>query len=287
MFDARDPATLAGPIYIAALLWERRLATRRQAGGDTRIKGYEGRDTWASLAMGTVSVVTVGFVNLGVAALAQALWPYRAMDLGNGWLGWTAGMLGWDFAYYWAHRWQHEIRLFWAMHVNHHSSAHYNFATALRQPWLPLMFLIAFPPLALVGVRPSLILVCGGINLIYQFWIHTELVDKMPRWFELVFNTPSHHRVHHGSNAQYLDRNHGGILIVWDRLFGTFEPEGEPVVYGLTKNIHTFNPLRIFSHEVFAMFRDVAHARGWADRLGVVFRGPDWSPEDRAATRRM
>ncbi len=278
MFDARDPATLAAPAYIAALLWERRAAARRQARGDSLIKGYDGRDTWASLSMGIVSALTVGVVNLGVLSLSRALWTYRLVDLGSGWLGWSVGMLGWDFAYYWAHRWQHEIRFFWSAHVNHHSSTHYNFATALRQPWVPLMFLVAFPPLALAGVRPSMILVSGGLNLIYQFWIHTELVDRMPRWFEFVFNTPSHHRVHHGSNVQYLDRNHGGVLILWDRLFGTFEPEGEAVVYGLTKNIHTFNPLRIFSHEVIAMFRDAARARGWGDRLGYIFRGPDWGP---------
>ena len=281
MFDTRDPANFAAPVYVAALLWERHAAARRQSHGDSLIKGYEGRDMWASLAMGTVSVFTVGVVNLGVAAIARALWPHRVADLGTGWLGWTAGMLGWDFAYYWAHRWQHEIRFFWAAHVNHHSSTHYNFGTALRQPWLPLMFLIAFPPLALVGVRPWLILVCGGLNLIYQFWIHTELVDRMPRWFEFVFNTPSHHRVHHGSNPQYLDRNHGGILIVWDRLFGTFEPERERVVYGLTNDIHTFNPLRIFSHEIAAMFRDAARARSWGDCFRFVFRGPDWAPEER------
>jgi sterol desaturase/sphingolipid hydroxylase (fatty acid hydroxylase superfamily) len=278
MFDARDPATLAAPIYLAALLWERRAAAGRQALGDKRIKGYESRDTWVSLAMGTVSVVTAGAINLGVAAIAQALWPHRLADLGSGWPGWIAAMLGWDLAFYWAHRWQHEIRFFWAAHVNHHSSTHYNLATALRQPWLPLMFLVTFPPLALLGVRPSMILVCGGLNLIYQFWIHTELVDKMPRWFEFVFNTPSHHRVHHGSNPQYLDRNHGGILILWDRLFGTFEPERERVIYGLTKNIRTFNPLRIFSHELFAMLRDVVRARTWGDRLMYVAGGPEWTP---------
>ncbi len=287
MLDVRDPATLAAPAYLVALLWERRASARRKARGDMLIKGYDGRDTWASLAMGTVSVLTAGAVNLGVAAIAQALWPHRFVDLGQGWLAWTAGMLGWDFAYYWAHRWQHEIRFFWAEHVNHHSSTHYNFATALRQPWMPVMFLLAFPPLALLGVRPSVILVCGGLNLIYQFWIHTELVDKLPPWFEFVFNTPSHHRVHHGSNAQYLDRNHGGILIVWDRLFGTFEPEREPVIYGLTKNIHTFNPLRIFSHELIAMFRDTTRARGFRDRFGYLFGGPGWVPEGRASSPRV
>jgi sterol desaturase/sphingolipid hydroxylase (fatty acid hydroxylase superfamily) len=119
---------------------------------------------------------------------------------------------------------------------------------------------------------------CGGLNLIYQFWVHTEAIDRMPRWFEFVFNTPSHHRVHHGSNRQYLDRNHAGILIVWDRLFGTFEPERERVVYGLTKNIDTFVLWTVFAHEYAAIWRDVRRARTWRERLGYTFAGPGWRP---------
>ena len=134
------------------------------------------------------------------------------------------------------------------------------------------------PPLALLGLRPGLIVAVGGVNLLYQFWIHTELIDRMPRWFEWAFNTPSHHRVHHGSNGAYLDCNYGGILIVWDRLFGTFVPEREPVVYGLVKNIRSFNLWTIAFHEYAAIARDVRRARSWSERWHRLFSAPNWTP---------
>jgi sterol desaturase/sphingolipid hydroxylase (fatty acid hydroxylase superfamily) len=149
-----------------------------------------------------------------------------------------------DFAYYWFHRIHHEVRVFWASHVVHHSSEHYNLSTALRQTWTPMTALPFWAPLALLGFPPWMILTQQAISLIYQFWIHTERVKKMPAWFEFFFNTPSHHRVHHGSNEVYLDRNYGGILIVWDRLFGSFQGETERVRYGLTKNIRSFRPTK-------------------------------------------
>jgi sterol desaturase/sphingolipid hydroxylase (fatty acid hydroxylase superfamily) len=275
--DHLDPSLVAVPFYVAALWWEHRVISRRRARGE-RALGYERKDTQASLGMGFVSVFTVGAMNLGILRLAEWLWQWRITDLGEGALGWVVAMLSWDFAYYWLHRSEHEVRLLWATHVNHHSSEFYNLSTALRQPWLPFGVLLFFPPLALLGVRPWMILVSGGFNLVYQFWIHTEAIDRLPGWFEFVFNTPSHHRVHHGSNPEYLDRNHGGILIVWDRLFGTFEPERARVVYGLTRNIRTFSLHRIFSHEIIAISRDVAADRAIGDRVGHVFRGPGWKP---------
>jgi len=209
------------------------------------------------------------------------MWRFRLTDLGTGWLGWTVAIIGWDFGYYWQHRCEHEVRLLWACHVNHHSSQHYNLSTALRQPWTPWTHVIFYPPLALLGVRPWMILTAAGIDLIYQFWVHTEVIGRLPRPIEWVFNTPSHHRVHHGSNPEYLDRNYGGILIVFDRLFGTFEPEAAPVRYGLTKNISTFNPFRIAFHEYAAIGRDAAAARTWRDRLGYLLREPGWAPAAR------
>jgi sterol desaturase/sphingolipid hydroxylase (fatty acid hydroxylase superfamily) len=127
-------------------------------------------------------------------------------------------------------------------------------------------------------VHPAALAFCSSANLVYQFWIHTERIDKMPRWFEFVFNTPSHHRVHHASQGGYLDRNFGGILIVWDRLFGSFVPETERPVYGLTKNINTFNPIKVATHEYVAILKDVRAARSWGERAGRVFRGPGWAP---------
>jgi len=275
--DYLDPALFAIPLYVSALVVERRVVARRRVAGKDLV-GHKSSDSWASLRMGFVSLATVGVLNLGVFALAEWLWQWRITDLGNTLLGWVVAMIGWDFAYYWLHRFEHESRFFWAAHVNHHSSRRYNLTTALRQPWLPILVLVVFPPLALLGVRPWMIMVAGGFNLIYQFWIHTEAVDRMPRWFEFVFNTPSHHRVHHGSNPQYLDRNHGGVLIVWDRMFGTFEPEVERVRYGLTKDNPPDRIWPIFSHEVVAIWRDVRQATSWSDRFGYTFRGPGWAP---------
>ena len=251
------------------------LSSDRRRGGAL---GYERRDAVASVAMGVISTIFVAAINLGVLAIADWLWQWRITDLGTGWAGWTVAVVGWDFLYYWQHRAEHEVRLLWACHVNHHSSQRYNLTTALRQPWTPWTHLLFYPPLALLGVRPWMILAAEGIDLIYQFWVHTEAVGRLPRWFELVFNTPSHHRVHHGSNPEYLDKNYGGILIVWDKVFGTFEPEVRRIKYGLTKNINTYNPVRIGYHEFVDIARDVRAARGLRAKFGHVFGRPGWTP---------
>ncbi len=274
MLDVPDPTLYAIPLFIVALLVEAPILRRmRRRGAD--VLGYpEGRDTAASLAMGVGSIPFVTAINAAVYALAGLAWPHRLTDLGGGVVGWAAAIIGWDFAYYWHHRLEHEVRLFWSCHVNHHSSRYFNFSTALRQPWTPFLGIVLYPPLAFVGVRPWMILVSGGVNLIYQFWVHTEAVGKLPRLIELVFNTPSHHRVHHGKNARYLDKNYGGIFIVWDRLFRSFEEEGERVVYGLTKDIDTFNPLRIAFHEYAAMGRDVLRAGSAREAARRVLGAP-------------
>ncbi len=204
----------------------------------------------------------------------------RSHDLGTGLLATLGAVFAWDAIYYWNHRIQHESRWLWAIHVVHHSSERYNLSTALRQPVADNFgMFVPYGLLGALGFRPALIETARGVNLLYQYWIHTEAISKLGP-VEEVFNTPSHHRVHHGSNRRYLDRNHGSILIVWDRLFGTFQREldEEPVVYGLTKNIRTFNPLRVATHEHAAILRDVARSTSWRERLGRVFRGPGWSP---------
>jgi sterol desaturase/sphingolipid hydroxylase (fatty acid hydroxylase superfamily) len=211
----------------------------------------------------------------------RRLWARgQQRDKGTGPFAVLAAVLGWDFIYYWSHRMQHESRYMWAIHVVHHSSERYNLSTALRQPVAEAFG--TFPPyaaLCLLGFRPELVETARGVNLLYQYWIHTETIRALPPAAERVLNTPSHHRVHHGSNPQYLDRNHGSILIVWDKLFGTFEPEGDEVVYGLTKNINTFNPARIATHEHADILRDVARSTSWRERLSYVVRGPGWAYE--------
>lgn len=198
-------------------------------------------------------------------------------DRGEGLGAWLVAVAGWDLIYYWNHRMMHEVRGMWAIHVVHHSSERYNLSTALRQPVADVLGVwVPYGLLARLGIRPKLIGQARGINLLYQYWIHTDAIRSIGVGEELL-NTPSHHRVHHGSNGAYIDRNHGSILILWDRLFGTFQREEEPVVYGLTKNIDTYNPVRIAGHEYADILRDVAHSTTWHDRLSFVLRGPGWA----------
>lgn len=212
----------------------------------------------------------------------KRLFDGHRRDLGGGWGALVIALLGWDAIYYWNHRLSHESRWLWAVHVVHHSSERYNLSTALRQPVAEGVTLtVPYGLLALAGVRPGLIEQARALNLIYQFWIHTEAIRSIG-WLENVLNTPSHHRVHHGSNRRYLDRNHGSILIIWDRIFGTFQREDERVVYGLTRNINSFNPARIATHEWQDMARDIERARTWRDRFGFLVRGPGWAYTRRA-----
>ena len=261
-------------------------------GAGNRLARRDRRREWARGARRIASVGGVATVVAGGLAVTTAwasrttperLWRYRILpDFGTGPLAVALAIAGWDFIYYWNHRFMHESRYMWSVHVVHHSSEHYNLSTALRQPVADVLGTsIPYGALCLAGIPPDLITTARGVNLLYQFWIHTETIGRLGP-SEVVLNTPSHHRVHHGSNARYIDRNHGSILIVWDRLFGTFEPEGERVVYGLTKNIDTFNVGRIATLEYRDMLSDVARSTNWAERLSYVLRGPGWATKHRA-----
>ena len=238
-------------------------------------------------AAGGVATVALGGLAVATAwaelTSPERLWGRRVLpDLGSGPLALAAAIVGWDFIYYWNHRLMHEIRYLWSVHVVHHSSEHYNLSTALRQPVADALApSVPYGALCLAGLSPGLVATARGVNLVYQFWIHTEAVGRISV-AEEVLNSPSHHRVHHGSNSQYLDRNHGSILIVWDRLFGTFEREDRPVIYGITTNIDSFDPARIASHEYLAMLADVGRSTGWAERLSHALRGPGWATRDAA-----
>jgi sterol desaturase/sphingolipid hydroxylase (fatty acid hydroxylase superfamily) len=236
--------------------------------------GYERHDTQASL---TMLVGNVAFAFASAAAIGRlnsALFGKRVSNVGQRRHSLAAAMVLWDFLYYWDHRWMHEIRVLWANHVTHHSSQRYNLSTALRQPWSSYLTAWVFAPMPLLGFSQKTTMKAAQLNLLYQYWIHTEVIDRLPKPIEQVLNTPSHHRVHHGTNPQYLDKNYGGILIVWDKLFGTFEPEVRRVVYGLTKNIDTHNPLRIAYHEFADIARDVVRAPTLRTKLRAVFGRP-------------
>lgn len=269
------------PVFFGTMFLEYLLGLKHRRRG----RGYARKDTAASLAMG-IGNVFLSFV-FKAASFGLYLWVYqfRLFDIPDtAWWTFPLLVLCEDFCYYWFHRVHHEVRFFWAAHVNHHSSTRYNLSTALRQSWTtPITGPLFWAPLALVGFNPALILVAQTISLLYQYFLHTELVPKLGP-LEWIFNTPSHHRVHHGRNPEYLDRNYAGIFIIWDRLLGTFEPERAEVDYGLTKNIQTYNPWKIAFHEWTAMFKDSWAAQGIGNKLGFLLRPPGWLPGGKGAT---
>jgi len=274
-----DPVTWAIPFFVLTIVLEILLARA----GMVRAR-YETRDTLASLAMGLGRNIA-GLLTAGVTFAATVwVWKHRVFTVPfDAWWGWVAIFFLEDLTYYWFHRLSHERRFWWAAHVNHHSSQHYNLSTALRQTWTGGVSgtWVLWLPLAWMGFSPAQIAIQQGISLVYQFWIHTEAIGRMPAWFEAVFNTPSHHRVHHARNPRYLDRNYAGILIIWDRIFGTFEPESgeEACRYGIVKNLGDFNILRVAFHEWAAIARDLAGARSLREVVGYLFGPPGWSPD--------
>jgi sterol desaturase/sphingolipid hydroxylase (fatty acid hydroxylase superfamily) len=266
-------------------LWARRALgrgaiVRGEGGRETgaRVVGYGGRDTAASLAMGLGYLFLSLGTKAGSFALMLWLWQHRIFHVPPVWWAWVLLLFAEDFCYYWFHRTHHQVRLLWAAHVNHHSSTHYNLSTALRQSWTtPFTSPIFWLPLPLLGFHPAWVVTQQALSLLYQFWLHTESVGSLGP-LERVLNTPSHHRAHHGSNAEYIDRNHGGIFIFWDKLFGTFEPERAAVRYGLTKNVESFHPVRVAFHEWRDLARDVRGARDLGEALRYAFRRPGWAP---------
>ncbi len=281
-----DIVAYAVPAFVLLIVFEMIVARRTGRGR------YEMKDTFASLSMGLGNRIA-GLVGGGAIMYASFAFVYqfRLIDgIPATWWTVLACFIADDFAYYWFHRIAHERRWFWASHVVHHSSQHYNLSTALRQTWtgkFSFSFIFGLP-LALIGFPPEMILFVGGINLVYQFWIHTELIDRMGP-FEWIFNTPSHHRVHHATNPRYLDANYAGTLIVWDRMFGTFIPEDreERPRYGIVKNLATFNPLMIAFHEWIGIARDLGRARSPREALGYLFGPPGWSPDGSRMTSAM
>jgi sterol desaturase/sphingolipid hydroxylase (fatty acid hydroxylase superfamily) len=272
-----DVTRVAIPLYVLGILIELVAIRYWQRKGE-----FETRDAFTSLLMGAGNVVAgllLGFVS--VTALLW-VWQFRFLDLGLHWWVFVVAFVFDDLRYYCYHRIAHRVRWVWAEHVNHHSSQHYNLTTALRQSWTGQMtgMFVLQVPMVLLGFHPAVIAFVYGFNLIYQFWIHTEAIDKLPRPIEFIFNTPSHHRVHHATNPRYLDANYAGTLIIWDRMFGTFVeelPEDMPR-YGIVKNVGTFNPVRVAFHEWVGMFKDVfSSGLTLRQRLMYMTAPPGWS----------
>jgi len=260
------------PFFVLLIVLEIIVTSRR------KMESYEFKDAAASITMGLGNV----FINFLFKALILLLITviyqnFRLFTIPFTWWAWILVFFADDFSYYWMHRISHENRFFWASHVVHHSSKRYNLSTALRQTWTGLFSVIFWLWMALIGFHPLMILTQMSISLLYQFWIHTEAIDKLPKWFEAIFNTPSHHRVHHATNPQYLDRNHAGILIIWDKLFGTYEPELEKPVYGLIANIDTFNPITIAFKEWASLFNDFFMSKtSLTNKFKYFLKPPGW-----------
>lgn len=264
------------PFFVISMLLELYVTLKKN------IKTYTVKDAFSSIAMG-LGNVAIGFLSklIVLGALTFVYEHFRLFTIPIVWWSFILLFFADDLSYYWYHRISHENRLFWASHVIHHSSKHYNLSTALRQTWTGGFYSFLFWLwLPLLGFHPGMILFQMGISLLYQFWIHTEVINKMPNWFEAFFNTPSHHRVHHGSNPIYLDRNHAGILIIWDKMFGTFQPEleEEKVTYGLVSNINTYNPIIIAFKEWAALFKDVFTGKKLlSNRIKYLYKPPGWT----------
>lgn len=279
MIDWPSPTTIAAPAFVLSVIWEWWAVRTGRAGGR-----YETKDALTSMSMGIGNLVVNTLTGTVALWMMMLVWPFRVAEIPVTWWSMIALFVAYDFVYYWKHRLAHRMRWFWMEHVTHHSSTHYNLTTALRQPWFgPFTGLIWIGlPLVILGFHPLFIFFVGGLNLVYQFWIHTEAIGKMPAWFEAVMNTPSHHRVHHAINPRYLDSNYAGVFIVWDKMFGSFVPEleSDPPTYGIVKPLASYNPLTVAFHEAFGLARDCWHDGLRPDRwLRRCINGPGWSPD--------
>lgn len=272
---------LATPVFLLLIAVE--YAYGRAKGRNT----YRLNDAVNSISLGMLSEVTKVLTMLLRVGIYTAVYHAAAMGPGpefwTTWYGWLLALVFYDFCYYWLHRGGHEVAVLWAAHVVHHQSEDYNLSTALRQTSSgALLGWVFYVPMAVAGVPPIVFAVVGLIDLLYQFWIHTEHVPKLS-WFDRVFASPSNHRVHHAVNDRYLDKNYGGILIVWDRLFGSFKEEDETCVYGTRSPLRSWDPLWANTEVYWSLLKDTWHARRWADKLRVWFKPPGWRPADVAA----
>ena len=244
-------------------------------------KYYRFNDAVTNLSCGIGSTVLGAFFGIVTFwGYTYAFENFRWFTVAETPLNWFLLFLGIDFAYYWFHRLSHEINAVWATHIVHHQSEEYNLSVALRQSWFQTLFSWWFYlPLAFLGFSPVMIVTVAAINTLYQFWIHTKAIKKLPAPIEFIFNTPSHHRVHHGTNPQYIDKNHAGSLIIWDRMFGTFQKEEEEVVYGITTPLNSFNPFYANFHYWKELVHNAKQTRSWKEKLYVFIKPPGWFPE--------
>jgi sterol desaturase/sphingolipid hydroxylase (fatty acid hydroxylase superfamily) len=280
-----DLIALAVPFFLLAIVIELLVNWRKQAGY------YRSNDAINSISAGMLDTTTGYFTKfLPLLAWGFVLENLAIIDMPLAWFDasprgialWIVAAIAWDFFYYWFHRFSHEISILWAAHAVHHQSEEYNLSTALRQTSTSFLFgWIFYLPLFVAGFPVEVLVTVNAVNLIYQFWVHTRLIGRLGP-LEKVLMTPSHHRVHHAQNERYIDRNYGGMLIVWDRLFGTFEPESDddPVIFGVRKPLASWNPFwanfQVYDYLLF----DARHTKRWRDKIGIWFRRTGWRPAD-------
>ena len=237
---------------------------------------YIGLDFLSSALIGVGNLLTSAVFKLGMFATVWFFYYYLSpFNIPNTWWSYILCLVALDLARYWAHRIAHEKRFLWATHVTHHSSENYNFAVSFRLSWVQHIKVIFFLPVAMMGFDPFVFFVCHQIEVLYQFWIHTELINRFPKPIEYIFTTPSHHRVHHATNAKYIDKNYGSTFIIWDRIFGTFQPEEEKAIYGITKPVNSYNPVYLVFHEWMDIFRDFGKAKTWKAKWHTLWGHPN------------
>jgi sterol desaturase/sphingolipid hydroxylase (fatty acid hydroxylase superfamily) len=241
---------------------------------------YQNKDTYDKKDF--LAATTIGLVNVGISALIKVFifgavlffWNLAPLKIPASWWSAILCFFAIDFARYWAHRIAHEQRFWWATHITHHNSKKYNFSVSFRLSWTQHIKFIFFVPVMFIGFDPFVFFICHQIAVLYQFWIHTEYIRKLPAPIEFFFTTPSHHRVHHASDVHYHDKNYGSTFIIWDRIFGTFMPEGERPTYGITKQVDTYNPIYLVFHEFIDIYKDLNQAESWKEARQILFGRP-------------
>lgn len=270
--------TWATPVFFALIGLELLVGRLRQR------RVYHSSDAINSLGLGVMSQIVAVFskvLTLGIYAWCVERLAIFSLPSSSAWV-WISALLFYDLCYYWLHRAGHEVNILWAAHVVHHQSEDYNLSTALRQTGSGVLLgWLFYLPMAIVGYPLEVFAVVALIDLLYQFWVHTELVGRLG-WFDRVFCSPSNHRAHHAVNDKYLDKNYGGVLILWDRLFGTFveEDDNDPPIYGTRAPLRSWNPLWANVEVYWAAGKDAWHARRWRDKLLVWIKPPGWRPAD-------
>jgi sterol desaturase/sphingolipid hydroxylase (fatty acid hydroxylase superfamily) len=266
--DLPNIIAYAAPIMFSLVLVEYLMSLREKR------QVYEKKDFWAATTIGIMNVVVNAATKIGLFSIVLVFYNFVPWYIPHTWWAYILCFIALDFCRYWAHKVSHEQLFWWASHVTHHSSKLYNFSVSFRLSWVQSIKIIFFLPVALLGFDPFVFFICHQIAVLYQFWIHTEMINKCPKLIEFIFVTPSHHRVHHATNPQYIDKNYGSTFIIWDRIFGTFEPEAEKPVYGITEPVNSFNPVYLVFHVYVDIYKALKKTKSLKEAWSLLFGRP-------------